>query len=112
MEFGIEELEYALERYTNVVGVIEDKSDRINTNKRQAFINAFADGTSIHNLRELFKMKDANNVRYAMRQHEDKYYTYLDYCDSFKCAEAIKHRMVSGKLSQKNYSYERLLEEA
>ena len=31
MEFGIEELEYALERYTNVVGVIEDKSDRINT---------------------------------------------------------------------------------
>ena len=30
MEFKIEDLEYALERYTNVIGEIEEKSDRKN----------------------------------------------------------------------------------
>lgn len=95
MEFKIKSLEYALERYTNVVGVIEDKSDRENTNKRQAFINAFVDSANIYDLRDVLGLKDTNNIRYAVRKHEEKYLTYLDYCDSFRTAEAIKHMMKS-----------------
>jgi len=95
MEFKIKSLEYALERYTNVVGVIEDKSDRENTNKRQAFINAFVDSANIYDLRDVLGLKDTNNIRYAVKKHEEKYLTYLDYCDSFRTAEAIKHMMKS-----------------
>lgn len=98
MEFKIKDLEYALERYTNVIGSIEDKSDRKNINKRQAFINAFADVSSIYDLRNLFDLKDTNNIRYAKKKHEEKYLTYIDYCDSFRLAEAIKHKMMSKKV--------------
>lgn len=98
MEFKIKDLEYALERYTNVVGAIEDKSDRENTNKRQAFINAFIGSASIYDLRDLFKIKDTNSIRYAVKKHEEKYLTYLDYCDSFRTAEAIKHMMKANKV--------------
>jgi len=93
MEFKIKDLEYALERYTNSIGVIQDKSDRLNTNRRQAFINAFADVSSIYDLRDLFNLKDTNNIRYAVKKHEEKYLTYLDYCDSFRTAQAIKEMM-------------------
>ncbi len=93
MEFKIKALEYALERYTNSVGSIEEKSDRLNTNKRQAFINAFADVSSIYDLRDLFNLKDTNNIRYAVKKHEEKYLTYLDYCDSYRTAQAIKQMM-------------------
>ena len=61
MEFKIEDLEYALERYTNVVGEIEDKADRVNTNKRQAFINAFIGPADMYTLRDLFGIKDTMN---------------------------------------------------
>lgn len=98
MEFKIKDLEYALERYTNVVGLIQDKSDRTNTNKRQAFINAFMDSSSIYDLRDLFSIKDTNNIRYANKKHEEKYLTYLDYCDSFRTAEAIKQMMRSNRI--------------
>lgn len=93
MEFKIKDLEYALERYTNSVGDIQDKSDRLNTNRRQAFINAFTDVSSIYDLRDLFNLKDTNNIRYAVKKHEEKYLTYLDYCDSFRTAQAIKEMM-------------------
>lgn len=93
MEFKIKDLEYALERYTNAVGDIQDKSDRLNTNRRQAFINAFTDVSSIYDLRDLFNLKDTNNIRYAVKKHEEKYLTYLDYCDSFRTAQAIKEMM-------------------
>jgi len=98
MEFKIEDLEYALERYTNVVGKIDSKADRENTNKRQAFINAFIDCASIYDLRDLFNIKDTNNIRYAVKKHEEKYLTYLDYCDSFRTAEAIKHMMKANRV--------------
>jgi len=107
MEFKIEDLEYALERYTNVIGPIEDKSDRENANKRQAFINAFIDKASIYDLRDLFKIKDTNSIRYAMKVHEEKFLTYLDYCDNYKTAEAIKWMM----LAKKTYN-EELFEKA
>ena len=93
MEFKIKALEYALERYINSVGSIEEKSDRLNTNKRQAFINAFAGVSSIYDLRDLFNLKDTNNIRYAVKKHEEKYLTYLDYCDSYRIAQAIKEMM-------------------
>jgi|TARA_R110000823_G_scaffold315054_2_gene445468 hypothetical protein len=108
MEFKIKDLEYALARYTSVIGAIEDKSDRVNTNKRQAFINAFAEKSSIYDLRDLFNIKDTNNIRYAIKKHEDKYLTYLDYCDNYRTAEAVKHMMMSNKILK----YETVLEKA
>lgn len=98
MEFKINELVVALKTYEKSVGSIKDKSDRTNTNKRQAFINAFYGSASIHDLRDLFNMKDTNNVRYAVKKHEEKYLTYFDYCDSYKTAEAIKNMMYAKKV--------------
>jgi len=103
MEFKIDALKYALERYTNVVGAIEDKSDRLNTNKRQAFINAFIDEASIYSLRELFDLKDTNNVRYAFKKHNEKLLTQFDYNENFEIAKAIRLQMLSKR-------YEKVLE--
>lgn len=111
MEFKIKDLEYALERYLNVVGEIEDNSKRDNTNKRYAFINAFATDASIHDLRELFKLKDANNIRYAIKCHDERFMTFLGYCDNFNVAQAIKNRMKSDKVLYGKHD-QNVLEEA
>jgi hypothetical protein len=101
MELKIKDLEYALERYTNVVGDIDDKSDRLNTNKRQAFINAFIDEASIYDLRDLFSIKDTNNIRYAIKKHNEKLLTHLDYNENFIVAKSIKLRMLSNIYDEK-----------
>jgi hypothetical protein len=101
MEFKIEDLEYALERYTNVVGEIEDKADRKNTNKRQAFINAFIGPANIYALRELFDIKDTNNIRYAFKKHNEKMMTQFDYNENFEVAKAIKYKMLSRKYDER-----------
>jgi len=103
MEFKIDALKYALERYTNVVGPIEDKSDRLNTNKRQAFINAFIGEAGIYSMRELFDLKDTNNVRYAFKKHNEKLLTQFDYNENFEIAKAIRLQMLSKR-------YEKVLE--
>lgn len=101
MEFKIEDLEYALERYTNVVGEIEEKSDRKNTNKRQAFVNAFIGEASIYDLRDLFSIKDTNNIRYAFKKHNEKLLTQLDYNENFVVAKSIRLKMLSKKYDEK-----------
>lgn len=98
MEFKIDELRRALRTYESSVGAIKDNSDRVNTNKRQAFINAFYGSANIYDLRDLFRMKDTNNVRYAVKKHEEKYISYLDYCDNYRTAEAIKHMFNANKV--------------
>ena len=106
MEFKIKELDYALERYTNVVGLIEDKSDWINTNKRQAFINAFEGEASLYDLRDLFDIKDTNNIRYAFKKHNEKLLTQLDYNENFVIAKSIKLRMLSDKYDKSLFKKE------
>ena len=101
MEFKIEDLEYALERYINIVGEIEDKSDRKNTNKRQAFINAFIGEANIYQLRDLFSIKDTNNIRYAFKKHNEKLLTQLDYNENFVVAKSIRLKMLSSKYDEK-----------
>jgi hypothetical protein len=101
MELKIKDLEYALERYTNVVGEVENKSDRLNTHKRQAFVNAFRDCSSIYDLRELFKLKDTNNIRYAFKKHNEKLLTHLDYNENFIVAKSIKLKMLSDIYDEK-----------
>jgi hypothetical protein len=101
MEFKIKDLEYALERYTNVVGSIDDKSDRVNTNKRQAFINAFIEEASMYDLRDLFSIKDTNNIRYASKKHNEKLLTQFDYNENFRVAQSIRLRMLSKKHDEK-----------
>lgn len=101
MEFKTEDLDYALERYTNIVGAIEDKSDRLNINKRQAFINAFIGEASIYQLRDLFSIKDTNNIRYAFKKHNEKLLTHLDYNENFVVAKSIRLRMLSKKYDEK-----------
>lgn len=101
MEFKTEDLDYALERYTNVVGEIEDKSNRLNINKRQAFINAFIGEASIYDLRDLFSIKDTNNIRYAFKKHNEKLLTHLDYNENFVVAKSIKLKMLSKKYDEK-----------
>lgn len=101
MEFKIEDLEYALERYANIVGEIEDKSDRKNTNKRQAFINAFIGEANIYQLRDLFSIKDTNNIRYAFKKHNEKLLTQLDYNENFVVAKSIRLKMLSSKYDEK-----------
>lgn len=97
MEFKIEDLEYALQRYENKVGEIEEKSNRVNTNKRQAFINAFIGEASIYSLRDLFNIKDTNNIRYAFKKHNEKLLTQFDYHENFVVAKAIRLKMLSDK---------------
>lgn len=101
MEFKTEDLDYALERYTNIVGAIENKSDRLNINKRQAFINAFIGEASIYQLRDLFSIKDTNNIRYAFKKHNEKLLTHLDYNENFVVAKSIRLRMLSKKYDEK-----------
>ena len=101
MVFKTNELEYALERYENVVGKIENKSNRLNTNKRQAFINAFIGEASIYDLRDLFSIKDTNNIRYAFKKHNEKLLTQFDYNENFKIAQAIRLQMLSKKYDEK-----------
>lgn len=98
MEFKIDELVRALKTYELAVGKVEEKSDRVNTNRRQAFINAFYGSANIYDLRDLFSMKDTNNVRYAVKKHDEKYLTFLDYCDNYRTAEAIKNMIYANKV--------------
>tara|TARA_R100000426_G_scaffold64802_1_gene45189 strand:+ start:897 stop:1217 length:321 start_codon:yes stop_codon:yes gene_type:complete len=101
MVFKIKDLEYALERYINIVGDIQDNSKRVNTNKRQAFINAFIGQANLHNLRELFDIKDTNNIRYAFKRHNEKLLTQFDYNENFEIAKAIRLEMISKRQDEK-----------
>jgi len=101
MEFKIKDLEYALQRYNSIVGDIENNSKRVNTNKRQAFMNAFIGEANIYSLRELFDVKDTNNIRYAFKKHNEKLLTHFDYHENFKIAKAIKLQMLSKKYNEK-----------
>ena len=101
MVFKIKDLEYALERYINIVGDIQDNSKRVNTNKRQAFINAFIGQANLHNLRELFDIKDTNNIRYAFKRHNEKLLTQFDYNENFEIAKAIRLEIISKKYDEK-----------
>ena len=101
MEFKTKDLEYALERYTNVVGAIENNSKRVNTNKRQAFMNAFIGEANLYSLRDLFDVKDTNNIRYAFKKHNEKLLTQFDYHENFKVAQAIRLQMLSKKYDEK-----------
>lgn len=101
MEFKIKDLEYALERYTNVVGSIENNSKRVNTNKRQAFMNAFIGEANLYTLRDLFDIKDTNNVRYAFKKHNEKLLTQFDYHENFNVAKGIRLQMLSKKYDEK-----------
>ena len=101
MVFKIKDLEYALERYINIVGDIQDNSKRVNTNKRQAFMNAFIGQANLHNLRELFDIKDTNNIRYAFKRHNEKLLTQFDYNENFEIAKAIRLEMVSKRYDEK-----------
>jgi hypothetical protein len=101
MVFKIEELEHALHKYMNVVGEIENKSDRKNINKRQAFMNAFVDEADIYQLRDLFSIKDTNNIRYAFKKHKEKLLTYLDYNENFSVAKSIRIKMLNKKSDEK-----------
>ena len=101
MVFKIKDLEYALERYINIVGDIQDNSKRVNTNKRQAFINAFIGQANLHNLRELFDIKDTNNIRYAFKRHNEKLLTQFDYNENFEIAKAIRLEMISKRYDEK-----------
>ena len=101
MVFKIKDLEYALERYTNIVGDIQDNSKRVNTNKRQAFMNAFIGEANVHNLRELFDIKDTNNIRYAFKRHNEKLLTQFDYNENFEIAKAIRLEIISKKYDEK-----------
>ena len=101
MVFKIKDLEYALERYTDIVGDIQDNSKRVNTNKRQAFINAFIGQANLHNLRELFDIKDTNNIRYAFKRHNEKLLTQFDYNENFEIAKAIRLEMISKRYDEK-----------
>ena len=101
MVFKIKDLEYALERYPNIVGDIQDNSKRVNTNKRQAFMNAFIGEANVHNLRELFDIKDTNNIRYAFKRHNEKLLTQFDYNENFEIAKAIRLEIISKKYDEK-----------
>ena len=101
MVFKIKDLEYALERYINIVGDIQDNSKRVNTNKRQAFMNAFIGQANLHNLRELFDIKDTNNIRYAFKRHNEKLLTQFDYNENFEIAKAIRLEMISKRYDEK-----------
>jgi len=101
MVFKIKDLEYALERYTDIVGDIQDNSKRVNTNKRQAFMNAFIGQANLHNLRELFDIKDTNNIRYAFKRHNEKLLTQFDYNENFEIAKAIRLEMISKRYDEK-----------
>lgn len=101
MVFKIKDLEYALERYINIVGDIQDNSKRVNTNKRQAFINAFIGQANLHNLRELFDIKDTNNIRYAFKRHNEKLLTQFDYNENFEIAKSIRLEMISKRYDEK-----------
>ena len=103
MEFKIKDLEYALQRYNSIVGDIENNSKRVNTNKRQAFMNAFIEEANIYSLRELFDVKDTNNIRYAFKKHNEKLLTHFDYHENFKIAKAKKY---NEKILKKNETLE------
>ena len=101
MVFKIKDLEYALERYINIVGDIQDNSKRVNTNKRQAFMNAFIGQANLHNLREMFDIKDTNNIRYAFKRNNEKLLTKFDYNENFEIAKAIRLEMISKRYDEK-----------
>ena len=64
-------------------------------------MNAFIGQANLHNLRELFDIKDTNNIRYAFKRHNEKLLTQFDYNENFEIAKAIRLEMISKRYDEK-----------
>jgi hypothetical protein len=113
MGLKINELIEARDAYYLAIGTKDDgTSDRINVNIRQAFINAFKDVATVSSLKTIFGLKDANNVRYAMKIHDVKMYRYKDYAMNYEVATKVMFTTIAIKLNSNEKNYNQNYQEA